>query len=181
MIIPPRHSGFLKKNRDRTDRPVVRTEITPTDWLLELLAIAGLLTMFGFTIYQFQHLPATIPSHFNAAGQVDDYASRGTVWTLPGLSVFIYVLLTMILLVPHQFNYMVKITPQNAVRQYTLALRFIRYLKAIIIWLFFFITREIVAGALGKSTGLGFWFMPVFLGMIFIPMIFYFIASSRHK
>jgi uncharacterized membrane protein len=181
MIIPPRHNGFLKRNSDKSYRPVIRPDMTPADWLMEVLAMAGLLVIFGYTLYQYAHLPETIPSHFDAAGKVDDYANRGSVWVLPGLSLFIYFLLTFIILIPHQFNYMVRITPQNALRQYTLALRLIRYLKAFIIWLFFFITMGIVMSAAGKSSGLGLWFLPITLGMIFIPMIIYFIASAMHK
>jgi len=165
--------------RKETDRPIVRPGMTPLDWILEMLALISLLGFFGFAIYHYPRLPDVIPTHFNAAGVPDGYDSKNTLWSLPAIGLFVYVLLSLVNLIPHKFNYVKKITPQNALRQYTLATRFIRILKIILVILFFFISKGTVDVATGLSGGLGLWFMPVFMSMIFIPLIIFLITSSK--
>jgi uncharacterized membrane protein len=182
MIQKNNFSGFFKRNRvNKADRPVMRPDITPIDWLLEAMALLGLMILLGYVIYSFPRLPDTIPSHFLAAGTPDDYSSKSSFWVLPGITIFIYGLLTFIALVPHQFNYTVIITPGNALRQYTMAIRLIRYLKAVIIWMFFYINWSIVQVANKNESGLGIVFVPVFLGLIFLPLIFYFVFAYRAR
>ncbi len=181
MITKQGFISFLSRNRNKSDRPHIRPGTEPVDWLLEALALLGLLFLAGFLLYQYPRLPGTIPSHFNAAGQPDGYSGRGSILFLPGVSLFVYILLTLVALIPQNFNYLVKITPENAPRQYALAVRFIRYMKTLVIWLFFFITLAAVRTATGETSGLGLWFMPVFLGLVFIPMIVYFVLASRKR
>ncbi len=173
---------FIRKKKDLMDgRPMVRPEMTPIDWLLELAAILGLMVILGFVFYQYPRLPETIPSHFNASGIADDYSPKGSFWTLPGVAVFIYFLLTLIAFVPHQFNFTIKITPANALKQYAFAIRLIRYLKAAIIWLFFYISYATVRVVAKADAGLGSWFLLIVLGGIFVPLIIYFIVASKHR
>jgi uncharacterized membrane protein len=182
MIIPKGNSGiFSKRNQDKADRPVVKPEMTPPDWLLEAFALFGILLMAGFVIYKYPGLPDIIPSHFNGAGVPDDYSSKSTVWIFTGIGVFVYILLSFIAMIPNQFNYPIKITPANALKQYTMALRLIRYLKAVIIWLFAYISYSIVKVAEKEQSGLGLWFLPLFLGIMFIPLIYYIIKSFKHR
>jgi uncharacterized membrane protein len=171
---------FLKLTRpSKEKRPLVKPEWTPLDWIMEVIAILGLLTLFGTGIYYFPKLPEIVPTHFNGSGQPDDYGSKSYFWILPGIGLFIYALLTLINLVPHQFNYLVKITPENALKQYTYGTRFIRYLKMLILWMFFYINFSIIQTINHPSAGFGIWYVPAFLGFIFLPMIGYFILSSK--
>ena len=174
--------GALRRKRvDKSNRPTIRPEMGPIDWLLEAAALLGLLFFAGFAVYHFPKLPELIPSHFNGAGQPDEYAAKSTFWMLPGIAIFIYALMSLIVLAPHQFNFRVTITPQNALKQYTLAIRLIRYLKAGLIWMFFYISYGTIRVVAKDGTGLGSWFLPVVLGGIFIPLIIYFIAAARNR
>ncbi|MDP1623848.1 MAG: DUF1648 domain-containing protein [Bacteroidales bacterium] len=182
MIFRKSHYGFFKPFRTSTaNRPVIKPEMAPLDWLLEGAALLGLMVLFGFVIYHFQRLPETIPSHFNSAGQPDDYSSKSSIWMLPGVAIFVYVLLGLFMLIPNQFNYPVKINPANARRQYTMAIRLVRYLKAAIIWLFFYISSISVRVAAKEDSGLGLWFLPIVLGGIFLPLIVYFIMAFKSR
>jgi len=172
---------FNRKRVNKADRPVIRPEKTPVDWLLDVVALIGLMVFMGFVIYQFPKLPGNIPSHFDAAGNPDSYSDKSTFWILPGVAVFIYILLSLIVLVPHQFNYTVRISPGNALSQYTMAVRLIRYFKAALIWMFFSISLATFRISAGESPGLGVWFMPVALAAIFIPLIIYFISAHRKQ
>jgi len=172
---------FNRKRTDKANRPMVRPEMMPIDWLFEAIALVGLMILLGFVIYYYPRLPETIPSHFNAAGTPDEYASKASFWMLPGVEIFIYVLLSLIVLVPHQFNFTVKITQENALRQYTFAIRLIRYLKAAITWIFFYITLATTRVVAHKDSGLGLWFLPAIFGGILLPLIIYFIVANRNR
>lgn len=172
---------FSSTTFDKENRPVIRPEMAPVDWLLEGFALTGLLVMIAFAANQFSHLPESIPSHFNAAGKPDDYSSRDSLWFLPLIALFLFGLMTYVSRIPHKFNYPIPISPQNAARQYAMAVRLIRTLKAVIMWLFATITIFTVRTALGSSTGLGLWFMPVFLTMVFGPLITYLVLAFRKK
>jgi uncharacterized membrane protein len=170
--------GFFNRPKE-LNRPVLKPEWGPADWLLEAIALIMLAITIGFLAYTYPKLPATIPTHFNGSGQPDEMGNKLTVLVLPGISLFMYLILTGINLFPHTFNFPGKITPQNAMRQYTLATRLVRYLKAIVITLFFSICYFTTQVALNKATGLGLWFMPVFLAMVFVPIIIYMILATR--
>lgn len=180
MIIDKFGISIFSKGRSiEPDRPLTRPEYEPFDWLLEVLALLTLFSFLGYVIYIYQRLPDIIPTHFNAAGLADDYGRKNNIWMLPGIAVLLYFMLTMINFIPHMFNYPTKITPQNAMRQYTLATRLIRILKIILLVMFFYIGYATVSVSHGNSSGIGFWFIPVFLGFVFIPMIIYFIRSVK--
>jgi uncharacterized membrane protein len=180
MIIPRSNFGLFRRNRSDPNRPVLKPEMSPVDWLLETVALTGLAFFLGYALFKFPHLPDSIPTHFNGMGKADEYGGKDSFLVLPGVAVCIYLLLTMINLVPYTFNFMVKITPANALRQYTLATRMIRALKSVLVWMFWYISYATVQVA-GGAEGLGAWFLPVFLGIIFVPMVIYFILSHRNR
>ena len=179
MIINGGSLGLLRKNRVDPNRPVIRPEMGPLDWLLEAVALSGLMFFAGYALYHYPNLPHTIPTHFNGSGTADEFGGKESFLILPGTSLFIYVLLTMINRRPYRFNFMVKITKENALRQYTLATRMVRTLKGSLIWLFWFICHMTLQVATGAAQGMGMWFLPVFLGIIFIPLIAYFVLARR--
>ncbi|MEI7981017.1 MAG: DUF1648 domain-containing protein [Bacteroidota bacterium] len=168
-----------KKNRSKQDRPLVRPEVTPIDWLLEALALIGLLAFLGVMAFYFSKLPETIPSHFDSAGNPDGFESKSSIWVLTGVSLFIYILMSFINLIPQRFNFPVKITPQNALRQYTLAMRMIRSLKVVLIWMFFYINLTTIRVSMHTASGLGVWFLPVSMGMVFGPIIVYMVFAMK--
>lgn len=170
---------LFKRNRIEPDRPVIRPEMAPADWLLEALALFGVLGFVGTVVYYFPRLPEIIPSHYDGAGNPDGYTGKLSIWALTGVSIFIYTLLTIINLFPYKFNFPIKITPGNALRHYTLAMRLIRYLKAILILIFFYIDLVTIRISQQSSTGLGIWFLPVSMGLVFAPVIVYFILARK--
>jgi uncharacterized membrane protein len=171
-------SKFNKRKRE-PDRPKIKPEMMPIDWLIEGLAIAALMTFIGYAIYWYQRVPQIIPIHFDASGNIDNYGSKIHLLILPGIGVFIYVLLTAIGLFPHTYNFTQKITPENAPRQYLLATRFIRFLKSVIIGIFFFIGIMITRVSMNQTDTMGIWLLPVILGFVFIPIIVYLVVASR--
>ena len=181
MIFNRGNFGLFARYRRDPDRPMVKPAMGPVDWLIEAVAVSGLMVFIGFTLYHFPHLPDTLPTHFNGSGQADEFGGKSTFLILPGIACFVYILLTLINMVPHTFNFTVKITPANARWQYTMATRLIRVLKTSVIWGFWYISFSTLQVAKGAATGMGVWFVPVFLGIIFIPIIIFVIQASRSK
>ena len=117
-------------------RPKIKLTLSPLDNKLELTSKIFLIVMWGLTLYTFLKLPTTIPTHFNASGQADGYGNKVTLIILPILATIIYLGLTQLNKFPHIFNYMTKITEDNAQKQYTIATRMYRFLKLSILVIF---------------------------------------------
>lgn len=160
-------------------RPVLEIEPSPFDKILEGASFILLIVFWLVVVQQFLVLPAVIPTHFNAAGVPDDYNDKALLFLLPGIATALYILLTLITRNPHQFNYPLKINPENARRQYKLAMRLIRMIKIAIILSMFLILLHIARSANGNTNGLERWILPILLTLIFSPIIYYFIQSQR--
>ena len=56
-------------------RPKIKLTLSPLDSKLELTSKILLVVMWALTLYTFFKLPTTIPTHFNASGQANDYGN----------------------------------------------------------------------------------------------------------
>jgi uncharacterized membrane protein len=139
------------------------------------------LFLWLFNLVHFNDLPATIPIHFNGSGIADSYGPRASIFGLPVIGTLLYIGLTVLQKYPQHFNFSVPITTENALYQYTNAVKMIRVLKIIILVLFFAIDYLTMLTAVGKGDGLGKWFLPFTFGVLFIPIIYFFIQSTKSK
>ena len=162
-------------------RPKLKIEPTKTDKIGELIGWFIIITMWGLTITNYKNLPDIIPTHFNASGVIDGFGEKKTLLSLPIISTFLFIGLTILNKFPHIFNYLTTITKDNALRQYTISTRIIRYLKVIIVLIFEIITFKTIQIANGESNGLGYWFFPFTIGIIFIPLAYMVIKSLKAK
>ena len=160
-------------------RPKIKLIPTTADKLVDILGWLILLALWGWTITHYSSLPETIPTHFNAAGKADGFGSRVFIITLPVIASVLFVGLTVLNRYPHSFNYPTAITQDNAFRQYTLATRMLRYLKLVLVLVFGGIEFMTIQNATGKTAGLGVWFLPLTLVLIFLPLIYFLIKSVQ--
>lgn len=161
-------------------RPIIKIPITLGDKFLEVSAWALIIFTWGSILLKYGDISDTIPIHYNAKGEADSFGSKATLLLLPIISTLLFVGLTFLNKYPHVFNYLSQITAQNAAYQYQMATRLVRYIKLIIVLVFSFITLHVIQYANGEPKGLGNWFLPLCLGLIFVPL-FYFIAKSKKK
>ena len=166
---------------DMTERPKIKLELSTIDKTFEILGWISTLAIWALTIIYYTNLPDTIPIHFNGAGQADGFGGKGNIWTLPLISTVIFIGLTILNKYPQVFNYPTHITADNALRQYTNATRMIRYLKFIIVFIFGLIVLQTIRNANGQTSELGVWFLPLTLGLIFIPLTYFVIKSFKTK
>lgn len=158
-------------------KPKIKLTLSHIDWLFEILGWLSILAIWALTISNYTSLPNTIPIHYNGAGEPDGFGEKATILTLPLVATLLFVGLTVLNKFPEIFNYPTDITPYNASKLYTNATRLIRYLKLIIVIIFGLIVFKTIRYANGEANGLGIWFLPLTLGLIFIPLS-YFIAKS---
>jgi uncharacterized membrane protein len=61
--------------KNESVRPKIKLKRTTIDWTLEFVAFAFLLIIITLPLIYLKNLPETIPVHFNAVGQPDDYGN----------------------------------------------------------------------------------------------------------
>ncbi len=162
-----------------TERPKITLIPTNADKLVELLGWLILLALWTLTINHYSALPDTIPTHFNAAGEADGFGSKVSIIALPVIASVLFIGLTLLNRYPHSFNYPTAITQDNALRQYTLATRMLRYLKLVLLLVFGGIEFMTIQNATGKAAGLGVWFLPLTLVLVFLPLIYFVVNSFK--
>lgn len=164
-----------------SSRPVLQMPKSSLEIGLETAAALGILTMLYVTIKSWPLIPQTIPHHFGASGSPDAWGGKWTLWLLPGISLVLYVGLTILSRYPHIYNYPWPITEKNAAAQYHLALSLIGALKAEIIVVFAYLQQQTIQVALGKAEGLGVAFLPIFLILIFGTVGIYFVKAFQAR
>lgn len=162
-------------------RPRLKIPLTKADKLQEVVGWGVLVGMWLMVILNYTNLPDTIPVHYNSSGIIDGYGHKSYIWILPLVAALLFIGLTILNRFPHIFNYLTTITQENALRQYTIATRMIRYVKIILTIIIGFIVFKTIKIAFGQSQELGYYFTPLIIGLIFTPLIYYIYALIRTK
>lgn len=174
-------SGSHRSMQANQSRPRIKISITPLEVLLELVSLIGLAGAVWILIKFWPDLPAAIPKHFGLTGEVDAWGDRSSLYFLLGVNLFMYVMLTIVRRFPHTYNYPVKITADNAQRQYQLAIWYMALLKAQVVWLFVYLQWQMIQVALGHSSGLGIWFLAIVLVGLFLPILIYVLVARKNR
>jgi len=162
-------------------RPKLRISPSPTDVAVELVAAAGLAFLLITSVNYWQHLPAKIPMHFNGSGAVDQWGPKTGLWVMPVIGVVSYLALTIIGWFPWTFNYPVRITAENAERQYRIGVAITRWLKMEILWILAYVNWQTIQIAMGRTHKLSAAFMPVTLAVITGTIIVLIVQAYRGR
>jgi uncharacterized membrane protein len=160
-------------------RPVIQLNKSILDQVLDICCWIILAALWAFVVIHYKDLPDLMPIHFNVKGEVDDYGRKWLIFLFPAIATFIFAMMTIISRTPHRLNYLVKITEENAFRQYTLVVTFLRYLRLGIVLVFAVITLESVFIAMKMVHHMKAWVLPAVLAVIFIPLIVYVIRATK--
>lgn len=131
-------------NFNKKDRPLIPIELKTFDKILEVIALIVFISIWVTVIYFYNKLPQIIPVHFDLSGNVDRMGDKSSIFTLPFVASFIYLLLTVISKYPQSFNYLQEITLDNAKSQYTFATRLLRVIKVIVLSVLFIIILVVI-------------------------------------
>ena len=162
-------------------RPKITLKLTKVDTVLEGLCLIILTLLWTGTIAGFSKLPGQIPSHFNAAGEADDFSNKSTIFILPMVATILYLGMTIINRYPHIYNYPATVTSENARRLYTSATRLIRTLKLGLVIIFSGIVLLTYKSVFTEGDGLGTWFLPAALTLMFVPTLIYLLKKPTAK
>jgi hypothetical protein len=135
-------------------------------FIRETLAIAGLAFQIGAVCFFWSQVPASIPTHYGMGGTADDYGPKSTLAVLPGIAIMLYGLLTAVSYFPRTFNFPVAVTDENRDRLGQIGIALLGWLKAELTWVFAYIVWTTIRAGLGVSSGLGWAFLPVMLGVL---------------
>ncbi|MEN8886332.1 MAG: DUF1648 domain-containing protein [Winogradskyella sp.] len=163
------------------ERPKLKIPFKTVDICIEIASIMVLLLMWFHLILAFGNLPDTVPSHFNAAGQPDNYSGKGFLWFLPALGTLMYVGLFIINRYPHLHNYMVNITEENALIQYRFSTRVLRVVNFLCVLMFAYINYQIVIGAKNNTSSLGIGFLITIVVMSILLPVFIYLYQQKLK
>ncbi|MFD1030575.1 DUF1648 domain-containing protein [Metaplanococcus flavidus] len=144
------------------------------DWVTLLLFLAVII----YLVVQYPSLPDQVPGHYDSSGMVDRWGSKIEMWILPLVGAGLWVLMTIVEKYPHTFNY-INLRQDNLEAQYRNAKLMINVLKNESVLLFSFLIFQDIRVANGAAEGLGYFFMPVFLFVIFGSMIIFLIRMLR--
>ena len=163
------------------ERPKLKIQLTTSDKVLEMIGWTSMLAIWVLIITSYSTLPAIIPTHYNGAGIADGFGGKGSILALPIIASILFIGMTILCKFPHTFNYPTDVTANNALKLYTNATKMIRILKLVIAVIFALIILQTIRNVKGEVNGLGVWFLPLTLALIFGPIIYFMIKSVRMK
>lgn len=168
-------------NYDNNKRPKLNIPRSNLEKVMDIMSILAVITTWTYLIVSWGNLPSKVPTHFDFLGNIDSWGGKGSLLLLPIIMTILYIFLTVISKFPQCFNYPVNITEKNAKSQYQNARTFISLLKTEIIVVFLYLEWKSIQIAATKSSGLGSWFLIIFLIVLFGTLGFYIHKMSKVK
>ena len=140
-------------------------------------AIVSLSALVGVTLYlilAWNTIPAKVPMHYNAAGEVNQWGSKSGLIIFPIISWMIYGMITLIERYPQIWNTGVRITKENREQVYRLLKDLIAWVKMITLSIFGCLT---VLSSLARS--LPVWYLLAFVVLLFGVIAYYIVRITR--
>ncbi|MGB6083348.1 DUF1648 domain-containing protein [Moheibacter sp.] len=160
-------------------RPKIKLELTRSDKILEIMGGGLIFAIWVLVLVSYPSLPESIPTHYNGTGEADAFGSKSSILGLPLVATALFIGLSILNQYPHTFNYPDKIIEENARYQYRNSTRMLRCLKLVILIIFGMATYLTIRNAHQETAQIGKWFLPLTLGLIFIPVICFLIRAYR--
>jgi len=137
-----------------SNRPKITVPYQSIDIIIELINITLLIGIWLIVIINYDQLSETIPTHFNAAGEADDFGNKTIVWSLPIIATFTFGLVFIINRFPHVHNFNINITKDNALKNYRLSTQIARFANLYSLILIGVITLHMVQMGINKPLNL---------------------------
>jgi uncharacterized membrane protein len=146
----------------------------------ELVAVLGLLSAIFVVVFNYRDLPQRIPTHFGVSGVVDHWGDKSALWLIVGLSCVLYAVLSLVRFLPTSLIN-VPVAQEQRAAAIPISFEMIAWLKAEVMCMFAFLTWTVVGVVEGRGQGLGVWFLPVTMVVIFGTIAFYLVRMLRLK
>ncbi len=165
-------------------RPILKLPKTKSEKIWDYIGGSiFILSIFYIILAWGGKLPDEIPGHFNGMGEVDRWGgSKIELFILPFIGLFLWIVMGGLLeKAPHMHNYPSRLNESNVKAFYLNSRKILNQVKNICLILFAFISIQMVRIGLGEVNSLGWWFLPIVLIVVLIPIIKGFITSSKIK
>ena len=155
------------------DEPI-KIERNALDVLEAIVSLSCLVGVSLYLILAWSTIPAQIPAHYNAAGEVNRWGSKSELIILPIISWLIYGMITLIERFPQAWNTGVRVTEENRAEVFRLLKNMIACVKMITLSIFSCLT---VLSSLARN--LPMWFLLAFLVLLFGTIAYYIVKLTR--
>jgi uncharacterized membrane protein len=148
----------------------------------QLLEIVGLVIVLGsfFDLYvRIDTLPKIIPTHFDGAGTADGWSEKTDLFMMPAISAALWLLMVFLSRRPQMFNYPTTITDENRAVQYRNGALMMRLFAVSLPLVFAILTHSTIQIAPNANPHLDTYWIFIVLALVFAPILFFFIQSSR--
>jgi len=154
----------------------MRIKRTVYDIVVNVLCIGMLLGVIIYLFINWSNIPDNLAGHYNAAGNIDRWGSKGEILITPIIAWIMYIGLTIIERFPQIWNTGIKVTESNKEKVYRILKNLLGTLKVYLVFIFLFITvyQSIL---LPLPT----WFLPVSLILVFGTLLFFIVKLVKIK
>jgi hypothetical protein len=146
----------------------MRIKYTNMQKAIELITILIILGTVLYLVITWNTIPDKIPGHFSYKGVVDRWGNKDELISLPGFSIFLYGLLSIVTKFPSMWNLPIEVTDDNKVAVTKDVRSMLLFMKLEIAIVFFYILI-----CASNSWSLGAWFLPIVIIVIFGSLIYY--------
>jgi len=153
-------------------RPKLKIAKTKGEWAWDIIGYLFYIGSIIFLITIWSKLPEEVPAHYNAAGEVNRWGSKWELLILPGIGLFMIILMELFEKHPEMHNYPKRFNESNAEQFYLHSRKMINQLKSICLIIFALILIESVSIALGWGNGFGKWMLPLLIVGTGLPIVF---------
>jgi uncharacterized membrane protein len=133
----------------------------------ELIALAGLVFAAAVVADFYSRLPERIATHFNVEGVANGFGAKSILWLLVGVAVLLYLTLTAIGSLSRVVKLQRPLAPEREKVVLAESMAMVGWIKVVVCWMFAYICLAMVRNGMGLQVGLGAWFLPVTLVVVF--------------
>ena len=152
-------------------RPKLKIPKTKSEWIWDIIGLTCYFFSILLIVVMWNDLPDKVPAHYNIAGEVDRWGSKGLLIALPIIGGVIFGAMHALEKFPETHNYPARLNEENAEQFYVNSRKMLNSLKNICLIMFALLTIESIAIPMEWGFRLGKWFFPIFIAAMAFPII----------
>lgn len=156
---------------------IMKIKLDAADKIFGVMSLLFFITNILIVAFSIGSLPDIVPTHFNFKGEPNDYSSKNTLWAIPVLSGFIYMLTGLITGNPELYNYPSQKIDKEAM--YKLGSKLMRSLRAWILFFIAIITFMVVQAAKTGTAKGSVWLLLFIFAIIAGHLIWFFVQWKK--
>ncbi len=160
-------------------RPKITVPQNSTDLWIDRFSFLLFFIIWLSVFVYYTDLHNEIPTHFNGRGQADAFGSKQSSWILMGVFSSIFIGIYILNKYPHLHNYTVKITEENALKNYRFSTRVLRVVNFLNLLLLAYILKTMMTPYEKQSTAFGGWFLPTIMIGSLVLIIYIFVKANK--